>query len=250
MLTSAKIKVCNHSLFVFTFGASHLHPSFHYVTSCCPTTFVSTRKIKMAPHERSGSNNASTMEKSASGASKEYMSMYGRFSTDGFLRIGNECPDFSCQTTHGYMPSFHEWKRDQWAVLCSHPRAFHPVGTTELGSLSQKYRQLESIGCKVAALSVDSVQDHQEWLKDVEAYHKDNSNSNGKKIKVKFPIISDTDRAISEAYSMIDPFTMGQQTLTVRSVFVISPENFLMLRLDYPACVGVSRIIPRSSIQL
>ena len=150
------------------------------------------------------------------------------------LRIGNECPDFSCHTTHGYWPSFHQWKKGQWAILCSHPRAFHPVGTTELASLSQKEATLESIGCKVVALSVDSVEDHKEWLKDVEAYTRLQNSS----AKVSFPIISDGDRTISETYSMIDPFTMGTQTLTVRSVFVINPENILMLRLDYPACVG------------
>lgn len=158
------------------------------------------------------------------------------------MRIGNECPDFSCKTTHGHWPSFHEWKRGQWAVLCSHPRAFHPVGTTELGSLSSKYEALKSIGCKIVALSVDSVEDHQEWLKDVEAYHRTENPS----MKVQFPIISDGDRSISEAYSMIDPFTLGQQTLTVRSVFVINPDNVLMLRLDYPACVGVSIVLMKN----
>lgn len=158
------------------------------------------------------------------------------------MRIGNECPDFSCKTTHGHWPSFHEWKRGQWAVLCSHPRAFHPVGTTELGSLSSKYEALKSIGCKIVALSVDSVEDHQEWLKDVEAYHRAENPS----MKVQFPIISDGDRSISEAYSMIDPFTLGQQTLTVRSVFVINPDNVLMLRLDYPACVGVSIVLMKN----
>uniref|UniRef100_A0A7S3PCT5 Thioredoxin domain-containing protein n=1 Tax=Amphora coffeiformis TaxID=265554 RepID=A0A7S3PCT5_9STRA len=182
----------------------------------------------MAPKERA-------LATEGPGSTSQYMSMYGKFSTDGFLRIGNECPDFSCKTTHGHWSSFHEWKKGQWAVLCSHPRAFHPVGTTELGSLSQKHKTLESIGCKVVALSVDSVEDHVEWLKDVEAYH----SAEEEPVHVQFPIISDGDRAISEAYSMIDPFTMGQQTLTVRSVFVINPENILMLRFDYPACVGV-----------
>lgn len=85
-------------------------------------------------------------------------------------------------------------------------------------------------------MSVDSVDDHKEWLKDVEAYH----GTKTKRHKIQFPVISDGNREISEAYSMIDPFTLGQQTLTVRSVFVVNPDNVLMLRLDYPACVGVS----------
>jgi thioredoxin-dependent peroxiredoxin len=138
------------------------------------------------------------------------------------------------------MRSFHKWKEGHWAVLCSHPRAFHPVGTTELGSLSQNFDTLRSIGCKVVALSVDSVEAHQEWLKDVEAY---NSLQYGKPVKVKFPIISDSDCSISEMYSMIDQYSMGQHTSTVRSVFVINPENILMLRLDYPSCVGVSTCV-------
>ena len=232
----------------------------------------------MAPKERT------VATEDHAGSTSKYMSMYGKFSTDGckclffthanilgvisqshalsastfsltylglfrtneqtVLRIGNECPDFSCKTTHGYWSSFHEWKKGQWAVLCSHPRAFHPVGTTELGSLSQKHKTLQSIGCKTVALSVDSVEDHVERLKDVEDYH----SAEEEPVKVQFPIISDGDRAISEAYSMIDPFTMGQQTLTVRSVFVINPENILMLRFDYPACVGVSHAMRYSPV--
>lgn len=87
------------------------------------------------------------------------------------------------------------------------------------------------------ALSVDSVEANKEWLEDVEAY---NSTQLGRPVKLRFPIISDGNRAISEAYSMIDQYSMGQQISTVRYVFLIDPENIPMLRLDYPSCVGVS----------
>jgi alkyl hydroperoxide reductase subunit AhpC len=121
-------------------------------------------------------------------------------------------------------------------VICSYPKAFHPVGTTELGSLCEKFDELEALGCKVVGLSVDTVLNHKEWLKDVAACHTKSS------VLVKFPIISDCSRSISEVYGMLDPFTMGLEAmpLTVRSVFVISPENLLLMRLEYPSSVGVS----------
>merc|ERR1712046_485802 len=128
---------------------------------------------------------------------------------------------------------FHEWKKDKWAILFSHPADFTPVCTTEIGRLALKYDELCALDVKVATLSVDPVKSHEEWLTDVVA-HCEN------KIDVKFPIIGDQDRSISTAYSMIDPGTSKDQSLplTIRAVFIINPENKLMLSLNYPACVG------------
>jgi 1-Cys peroxiredoxin 6 len=109
------------------------------------------------------------------------------------------------------------------------------VCTTEIGRLALKYDELTAMDCLVATLSVDPVKSHQEWLDDVVA-HCENE------ISVKFPIIADPDRSISIAYGMIDPGNLDEQELplTIRAVFIINPENKLMLSLNYPACVGRS----------
>jgi len=164
---------------------------------------------------------------------KTYMSLYPEGSTDGALRLGNIVPDFSCDTTQGKWDSFHEWKKGKWAILFSHPADFTPVCTTEIGRLALKYDKLCEMNCLVATLSVDPVKSHQEWLTDVVA-HCEN------KIEIKFPIIGDADRNISTKYGMLDPGTSKDQSLplTIRAVFIINPENKLMLSLNYPACVG------------
>ena len=107
------------------------------------------------------------------------------------------------------------------------------VCTTEIGRLALKYDELEKMDCLVATLSVDPVKSHQDWLNDVVA-HCENE------IEIKFPIIGDQDRKISTLYGMIDPGTSGDQDLplTIRAVFIMNPENKLMLSLNYPACVG------------
>lgn len=107
------------------------------------------------------------------------------------------------------------------------------ISTTEIGRLAMKYDELKSMDCLVATLSVDPVRSHTEWLRDVVA-HCEN------KITVDFPIIADADRSISTAYGMIDRGTSDDQNLplTIRAVFIINPENKLMLSLNYPACVG------------
>lgn len=164
---------------------------------------------------------------------KAYMALYPEGSTDGGLRLGNIVPDFSMDTTLGNFDSFHEWKAGKWAILFSHPADFTPVCTTEIGRLALKYDQLEAMDCLVATLSVDPVKSHQEWLDDVVAHCENN-------IEIKFPIIGDPDRSISTAYGMIDAGTSDAQELplTIRAVFIINPENKLMLSLNYPACVG------------
>jgi len=162
-----------------------------------------------------------------------YMTLYPEDSTDKVLRLGNIVPDFSAETTQGKMESFHAWKGDSWAILFSHPADFTPVCTTEIGRLALKYDMLTELGCKVATLSVDPVKSHEEWLTDVVA-HCEN------KIEIKFPIIGDADRKISKLYGMIDPGNSDAQSLplTIRAVYIINPENKLMLMLNYPACVG------------
>ena len=162
-----------------------------------------------------------------------FCQLYPEGSTDGGLRLGNVVPDFKAETTHGTWESFHEWKKGKWAILFSHPADFTPVCTTEIGRLALKYDELAAMDCLVATLSVDPVKSHTDWLTDVVAHCENN-------IEIKFPIIGDQDRKISTAYGMIDPGTSGSQTLplTIRAVFIINPENKLMLSLNYPACVG------------
>ncbi|KAL9184784.1 hypothetical protein ACHAXT_012754 [Thalassiosira profunda] len=205
---------------------------------------------------------------------KAYMSLYPEGSTDGGLRLGNVVPDFAAETTQGSFDSFHEWKKGKWAILFSHPADFTPVCTTEIGRLALKYDQLEKMDCLVATLSVDPVKSHTEWLNDVVKKKKLTeilkyitlgrkrrsryylfrrlAGATGAKwlndvvahcennIEIKFPIIGDSDRKISTAYGMIDPGTSDEQSLplTIRAVFIINPENKLMLSLNYPACVG------------
>lgn len=142
-------------------------------------------------------------------------------------------PDFACDTTHGPWESFHKWKEGKWCLLFSHPADYTPVCTTEIGRLALKYDELTKMGCKIATLSVDPVKSHTDWIKDVVA-HCEN------KVEIKFPIIGDADRKISSAYGMIDQGTSKDQELplTIRAVFIINPENKLMLSLNYPACVG------------
>ena len=96
---------------------------------------------------------------------KMYMGLYPENSTDSALRLGNICPDFSAETTQGPMPSFHEWKKDSWAILFSHPADFTPVCTTEIGRLALKYDELTELGCKLATLSVDPVKSHEDFGK-------------------------------------------------------------------------------------
>ena len=166
-----------------------------------------------------------------------YMSLYPEKSTDAQLRLGCIVPDFKADTTMGPM-EFHKWKAGKWAILFSHPADFTPVCTTEIGRLALKYDELIAMDCLVATLSVDPVKSHEEWLTDVVA-HCEN------KIEVKFPIIGDSDRKISTAYGMFDEAAVaaagGQDLpLTIRCVFIVNPENKLMLSLNYPACVGRS----------
>jgi alkyl hydroperoxide reductase subunit AhpC len=142
------------------------------------------------------------------------------------IRLGDVAPDFTAETTDGTL-TFHDWKSGSWAVLFSHPADFTPVCTTELGRTASLKDEFDKRGVKAIAVSVDPVESHNAWAQDIE----DVSGS-----ALNFPIIADPDRAVSEAYDMIHP---GEgDTSTVRSVFIIDPNNKVRLTLTYPKSVG------------
>ncbi len=146
------------------------------------------------------------------------------------VRLGDEAPDFTADTTEGKL-SFHEWKGDSWAVLFSHPKDFTPVCTTELGRVAGLKPEFDKRGVKVIGLSVDGVADHESWSKDI----KDVTGN-----ELNFPLIADPDHSIAEQYDML-PNTAGTalpDVLTVRSVYVIGPDNKVKLSLTYPASTG------------
>jgi alkyl hydroperoxide reductase subunit AhpC len=142
------------------------------------------------------------------------------------IRLGDEAPNFKADTTDGPI-DFHEWKKGSWAVLFSHPADFTPVCTTELGRTAGLHDEFSKRNVKAIAVSVDSVEDHRGWAPDI----KDVGG-----IPLNFPIIADPDRTVSMAYDMIHP---GEgDTSTVRSVFIIDPNNKVRLTLTYPKSVG------------
>jgi alkyl hydroperoxide reductase subunit AhpC len=142
------------------------------------------------------------------------------------IRLGDEAPDFTADTTEGRI-TFHDWKEGSWAVLFSHPKDFTPVCTTELGYTAKLADEFAQRDTKVLALSVDSVADHEAWSGDI-------AETQG--TAVDFPIIGDPDRAVATLYDMIHP--NADDTLTVRSVFVIDRANKVRLTLTYPASTG------------
>ena len=142
------------------------------------------------------------------------------------LRLGDLAPDFNVNTTQGLI-DFHSWKADSWAVLFSHPKDFTPVCTTELGYAAGLAEQFAARNVKAIGLSVDSVTDHLSWATDI-------AETQGQ--VVDFPMIGDPDRVVAELYDMIHP--NADDTLTVRSVFVIDPANKIRLTLTYPASTG------------
>jgi len=142
------------------------------------------------------------------------------------LRLGDTAPDFHAETTQGPI-SFHEWLGDQWGVLFSHPRDFTPVCTTELGYVARLKPEFEKRGVKAIGLSVDPVESHAGWLRDIEA-------TQG--YAVNFPIVADPDRKVADLYGMIHP--AHDQVHTVRTVFVIDPKKAIRLLITYPQTTG------------
>jgi alkyl hydroperoxide reductase subunit AhpC len=142
------------------------------------------------------------------------------------IRLGDIAPDFSAETTSGPI-QFHEWLGPSWGVLFSHPKDFTPVCTTELGAVAKLKGEFDKRGVKVIGLSVDPVSDHVRWVGDIEE-------TQGTALN--FPLIGDADRKISTLYDMIHP--NANDTLTVRSVFVIGPDKKVKLSITYPASTG------------
>ena len=142
------------------------------------------------------------------------------------LRLGDIAPDFTAASTDGEL-HFHTWKAGKWAVLFSHPADFTPVCTTELGRTAALHDGFAARDCLVAALSVDSVEDHHGWAPDI-------GEIGGTELN--FPIIADPDAGIATLYDMIHP---GEGDMsTVRSVFVIGPDNRVKMTMTYPKSTG------------
>ena len=142
------------------------------------------------------------------------------------LRLGDTAPDFTQDSTEGPL-HFYDWAGDSWVVLFSHPKDYTPVCTTELGLVAKLKPEFDKRGVKVIGLSVDPADSHQGWAKDIEE-------TQGAKLN--FPLIADHDRKVSDLYGMIHP--NANDTLTVRSVFVIDANKKVRLTLTYPASTG------------
>jgi alkyl hydroperoxide reductase subunit AhpC len=150
------------------------------------------------------------------------------------LRIGDEAPDFTVDTTQGRL-RFHEWIGDGWAILFSHPKDFTPVCTTELGYMAGLAPEFTKRNTKVIGLSVDPVEDHNRWMKDIEE-------TQGH--AVTYPLIGDRDLTVAKLYDMIHPNASGEQkrtaadNATVRSVFLVGPDKKIKAMLTYPMSTG------------
>ncbi|HBO6334400.1 TPA: peroxiredoxin [Pseudomonas aeruginosa] len=142
------------------------------------------------------------------------------------LRLGDIAPDFEQDSSEGRI-RLHEWLGDSWGVLFSHPADFTPVCTTELGFTAKLKDQFAQRGVKVLALSVDPVGSHLKWIDDI---------NETQDTRVNFPIIADADRKVSELYDLIHP--NANDTLTVRSLFIIDPSKKVRLIITYPASTG------------
>lgn len=151
------------------------------------------------------------------------------------LRIGDEAPNFTADTTEGAL-NFHEWIGDGYAILFSHPKDFTPVCTTELGYMAGLKPEFDKRNCKIIGLSIDSVADHDEWMKDIEE-------TQGH--AVNYPLIGDSALEVSKLYDMIHPHASGAakersaaDNATIRSVFVIGPDKLIKLMITYPMSTG------------
>ncbi len=142
------------------------------------------------------------------------------------IRLGDLAPDFTQQSTMGVI-RFHEFLGGSWGVLFSHPKAFTPVCTTELGMVAKLKPEFDRRGVKVLGLSVDPVEDDHRWAADIRE-------TQG--VALNFPIVADTDRSVSTLYGMIHPH--ASDTMTVRSVFVIGPDKRVKLTITYPPSTG------------
>jgi len=151
------------------------------------------------------------------------------------LRIGDEAPDFTAQTTQGPV-RFHDWIGNGWAILFSHPKDFTPVCTTELGYMARLKPEFDKRNTKILGLSIDSVGDHERWSNDIKETQGTAPN---------YPIIGDSNLEVAKLYDMIHPNASGEaakrtaaDNATVRSVFVIGPDKKIKLILTYPMSTG------------
>jgi alkyl hydroperoxide reductase subunit AhpC len=150
------------------------------------------------------------------------------------IRIGDEAPDFTAETTQGPI-KFHEWIGDKWAILFSHPKDFTPVCTTELGYMAGLGGEFEKRNTKILGLSIDAVNDHSRWLKDIQE-------TQGH--AVNYPLIGDADLKVAKLYDMIHPNASGAQprtavdNATIRSVFIIGADKKVKAMLVYPMSAG------------
>jgi alkyl hydroperoxide reductase subunit AhpC len=151
------------------------------------------------------------------------------------LRIGDEAPDFTAETTAGKI-RFHEWIGNGWAILFSHPKDFTPVCTTELGYMARLKPEFDKRNTKILGLSIDAVGDHERWANDIKETQGHAPN---------YPIIGDSNLEVAKLYDMIHPNASGEakgrtaaDNATVRSVFMIGPDKKIKLILTYPMSTG------------
>lgn len=151
------------------------------------------------------------------------------------LRLGATAPDFTAETTEGTI-KFHDWIGDSWAMLFSHPKDFTPVCTTELGAVARMKSEFDKRNMKVVGLSVDSVEDHRKWAKDIEE-------TQG--VAPNYPMIGDPDLKVAKLYDMLPAETTGTASgrtaadnFTVRNVYIIGPDKKIKLMLTYPMTTG------------
>ncbi|MDR5739478.1 MULTISPECIES: peroxiredoxin [unclassified Caballeronia] len=150
------------------------------------------------------------------------------------IRIGDEAPDFTAETTQGQI-RFHEWIGDQWAILFSHPKDFTPVCTTELGYMAKLKPEFDKRNTKIIGLSIDPVDNHSKWAKDIEE-------TQG--AAVNYPMIGDADLNVAKLYDMIHPNASGGgprtavDNATIRAVFIVGPDKKIKATFTYPMSAG------------
>ncbi len=142
------------------------------------------------------------------------------------IHIGDRAPDFKAETTEGKL-NFYEYLGDNWGMLFSHPKDFTPVCTTELGEFAKRKGEFDKRGVKIIGISVDPVESHKSWAQDI-------AETCGTALN--YPLVADPDHKVADLYDMIHP--NANDTLTVRSVFIIGPDKKVKLILTYPASTG------------
>lgn len=142
------------------------------------------------------------------------------------IQLGDTAPDFTAETTEGHL-SLHEYLGDSWGIVFSHPADFTPVCTTELGDFARRKEEFAQRNTKLIGVSVDSVESHRGWSKDI-------AETQGQRLN--YPLVGDEDRTVANLYGMIHPKAI--ETATVRTVFIIGPDKKVKLTLTYPAAIG------------